>query len=978
MATGGGLKSPRLSPSMLDLALEARGLIQLEGRGRKASEGGGSAVASSSSGFATPSTLGSVPPSPLSVSQNSTATTASSATSTSQTGSSTSGSSSRHVSESPKSPSVGYSPSSPVPTSPLPPLPTDSDWRPPFSPKLSSPSSTTTTTAKEDLKGLGVGMVGASGGEGRGRRGWNSGEGQISGGDGFGGAGRGEMPSGPNRPRRVDDGSNTNGGGGGARDGDDGRRDDDRRIDRSTLEDDSDSDEDSSSSASSSSDDEDAASNSRRPPAVTSPRVEADSDDDVPLAVAHPAALTVQKSLRLSRRKEKHERKLREKKLERGNRSPPSRRRDAPPTSNSTTSAAGTDPHHHQSTRDAQRREREPKKELPSAYGAGQEGVFVAEELERKLLAHLNEGAGSTVRARKASSSGTKSRGEVAYGYEESGGNSRPGEASTLRSRMMDPTSSRMMEKSRTLPLPPPPPPMDITSQPSSTTTTHTSAFGALNLGRAKSQSAQPSASSSTRTRGASNQPFPSSSTTNASHDRPLMRRRPSEPVPAPTSATSPPMPPPLPASTNFPLPPPRPRPSLPHLLTSSSNSPGSANRPSPPRSPVPVTVTATETTRMFLEKMGGRAVEVEVGNATTAGMVLEGLRRKGELGGREGEEMMNGGWSVWEGGNDWGIERPLREYELLTEVSSSWNNETRLNAFIIKRCKVSSLLTLQAIPNQPPNIIGWVQMEIKKGSWKKRFLEIREGSVWICKNDRGKDEQFLCSMSAYDVYSFTRPYKAPKGRVWGLKSREYLCSYSVPASRRPFVSRRKVSSRRNDTLTFFPLSVSSFAEDKIQFFEEPKDYIHIFTSSDERTWETMWRGITSARVRLVSPFLPVHSLSSNQADSAPSPSPSPSPVLRTNALQPRPLPNPPRPPTLPRPRPLLPPRPVPLVLSQTQQQPRHHLPSHRLNGQPPHQPRFTRVWGCGNGDGSGRDWRIGRWVGGGSDWSERGEQGAV
>ena len=143
--------------------------------------------------------------------------------------------------------------------------------------------------------------------------------------------------------------------------------------------------------------------------------------------------------------------------------------------------------------------------------------------------------------------------------------------------------------------------------------------------------------------------------------------------------------------------------------------------------------------------------------------------------------------------------ERPLREYELLSEVSSSWNSETRLNAFIIKRCKISALLTLQvslfplvisllllsssttrllssflfaslvatsdltrlsfslslssssvfyfsslspshhlqAIPNQPPNIIGWVQMEVKKGSWKKRFLEIREGSVWICKNDR-------------------------------------------------------------------------------------------------------------------------------------------------------------------------------------------------------------------------------------------------
>jgi len=84
------------------------------------------------------------------------------------------------------------------------------------------------------------------------------------------------------------------------------------------------------------------------------------------------------------------------------------------------------------------------------------------------------------------------------------------------------------------------------------------------------------------------------------------------------------------------------------------------------------VIAAATETTRIFLEKMGGRAVEVEVGSATTAGMVLEGLRKKGELGGREGEEMMNGGWSVWEGGNDWGIgESGLPSLLFLLDVGS-------------------------------------------------------------------------------------------------------------------------------------------------------------------------------------------------------------------------------------------------------------------------------------------------------------------
>jgi hypothetical protein len=111
--------------------------------------------------------------------------------------------------------------------------------------------------------------------------------------------------------------------------------------------------------------------------------------------------------------------------------------------------------------------------------------------------------------------------------------------------------------------------------------------------------------------------------------------------------------------------------------------------------------------------------------------------------------------------------ERPLREFEYLTAVSSSWNTETLLNAyvlpcidpyilrsfrtcahlwaflitpplsFIIKRCKLSNLLSLNGVPGSPPNSIGWVQHESKKGKWSKRFMEIRDGAVWLCKNDR-------------------------------------------------------------------------------------------------------------------------------------------------------------------------------------------------------------------------------------------------
>lgn len=45
--------------------------------------------------------------------------------------------------------------------------------------------------------------------------------------------------------------------------------------------------------------------------------------------------------------------------------------------------------------------------------------------------------------------------------------------------------------------------------------------------------------------------------------------------------------------------------------------------------------------------------------------------------------------------------------------------------------------------------------MEVKKGSWKKRFLEIREGSVWICKNDRVSSVISLLSFAPWSTSFF-------------------------------------------------------------------------------------------------------------------------------------------------------------------------------------------------------------------------------
>lgn len=87
----------------------------------------------------------------------------------------------------------------------------------------------------------------------------------------------------------------------------------------------------------------------------------------------------------------------------------------------------------------------------------------------------------------------------------------------------------------------------------------------------------------------------------------------------------------------------------------------------------------------------------------------------------------------------------------------------------------LKSPTSLQAIPNQCPNVIGWVQVySERKKKWSKRFLEVRNGAVCLAKNERGKEEQHLCTLTAFDFYLVTQvPAKSPKGHFFALKSRQ-------------------------------------------------------------------------------------------------------------------------------------------------------------------------------------------------------------
>ncbi|CAL1712463.1 unnamed protein product [Somion occarium] len=167
---------------------------------------------------------------------------------------------------------------------------------------------------------------------------------------------------------------------------------------------------------------------------------------------------------------------------------------------------------------------------------------------------------------------------------------------------------------------------------------------------------------------------------------------------------------------------------------------------------------------------------QVEVHAGTTARDVLRIM---------ESQKALPGGgtnWMMWEVCQDFGMERPIRSYELLSDVSASWNAEKTVNVFLVRQTDLAAMLSSSAVPSSSPVHFGTVQWEYKRGKWQKRRIELREHSLWLSKKDSGKDQTFLCSLANFDAYFVTRPGKAPKSFVFAVKSTDNLSFFENTA----------------------------------------------------------------------------------------------------------------------------------------------------------------------------------------------------
>ncbi|ORX98096.1 hypothetical protein K493DRAFT_214910, partial [Basidiobolus meristosporus CBS 931.73] len=154
----------------------------------------------------------------------------------------------------------------------------------------------------------------------------------------------------------------------------------------------------------------------------------------------------------------------------------------------------------------------------------------------------------------------------------------------------------------------------------------------------------------------------------------------------------------------------------------------------------------------------------VHMTSLTTAETLIADMQEKSHIDGSDQ-------WTLFELANDYGIERPLRDWDVISDTIESWEANSS-NALVLRRYTLRSTLTVDGLVEHYPTLSGWMYLEMKKHKWQKKHFVLKEGAIYFSKDIKGTNEQFLCALSNFDIYTLTKSRKkAPTEFIFSLKS---------------------------------------------------------------------------------------------------------------------------------------------------------------------------------------------------------------
>ncbi|OZJ05979.1 hypothetical protein BZG36_01218 [Bifiguratus adelaidae] len=171
-----------------------------------------------------------------------------------------------------------------------------------------------------------------------------------------------------------------------------------------------------------------------------------------------------------------------------------------------------------------------------------------------------------------------------------------------------------------------------------------------------------------------------------------------------------------------------------------------------------------TFTARIYINDSRKHQV-VELTSLMTVGAVIQQLRQQNYL-------SDDSAWTLFEMANDYHIERPLKDWEVVTDILLSWADPQR-NALLVKKYMFRNSLLYDANVSETEKILeGWLHVEVKKGKWQKRWVFVRDNIVYFAKDKKSNNETALCHLTTFDVFTPTQSFrKAPTSHQFVLKS---------------------------------------------------------------------------------------------------------------------------------------------------------------------------------------------------------------
>ncbi|KAI0233733.1 hypothetical protein L0F63_001890 [Massospora cicadina] len=176
-------------------------------------------------------------------------------------------------------------------------------------------------------------------------------------------------------------------------------------------------------------------------------------------------------------------------------------------------------------------------------------------------------------------------------------------------------------------------------------------------------------------------------------------------------------------------------------------------------------------TTNIYIESATNPQT-VQLTSLSTPELIIEGLI--------ETRKISDGvAWAVIEVHETFGVSRALRPWEPIIDIIEHWEPDSP-NALVIKP-RQGELLTPQ-VSRGSPVMAGWLQVEIRKGRWERRFAVLKFATLYLAKSESLGGAVALCTLQNHDVFSTTRPRpKAPKRPLFALKSQQSIMIFEKP-----------------------------------------------------------------------------------------------------------------------------------------------------------------------------------------------------